>query len=499
MNGILVLNIAERMIDMSHTLYSSTSLDLLNLDATAIANMIRTQQVSVEKVVTTYVNHIQDINKSLNAIIEERFDEALTEAKVMDEHLQVHVHDKPLYGVPISVKESFNVKGMTTTGGLTHRQDLISKNDAYVVDKLKEAGAIILGKTNTPALCFCQETHNKLYGRTNNPWDLNRTPGGSSGGEGALLGAGGAAVGIGSDIGGSIRVPSHFNGIIGFKPGKFQVSNNGHFPPISHPLQQRMECMGPMGKSVRDMRLLYNIIAQNKPSHQTLDNTSINILSSNNNPYPLSEATKDVLHSIEAFLSKHFSTEQIIPPYFEESAQLWQEIMSINGSKDIEKLAFNNDRSRLIYTFIKEKVTEQTDVHPYLSWALIGSKLFKPSNKRVKDIENFITQGDHDLNEYLKNRLLLFPVYHTSAQPHGQVYKEIFSIRKTFKKYMPYIAYANVWGLPSLIVPVGLDHDNLPLGIQIMSINGNEDKIFQIGELLEEEFRGYVRCKNLDK
>src|SRR5699024_208285 len=99
---------------------------------------------------------------------------------------------------------------------------------------------------------------------------------------------------------------------------------------------------------------------------------------------------------------------------------------------------------------------------------------------------------------YLNDRLLIFPVYHTAARPHGEVYKEIFSIRKTFKKYMPYIAYANVWGLPALTLPIGTDENNLPISIQIISINGNEDKIFQLGELLERNFRGYVRYDQIE-
>src|SRR5699024_11086350 len=125
---------------------------------------------------------------------------------------------------PISIKESFNVSGMKTTGGIIHRQDIIKSRDAITVQKLKDAGAIVLCKTNTPALCFCQETDNKLYGRTNNPWNIKHTAGGSSGGEAALLSVGGAAVGLGSDIGGSIRFPSHFNGVVGFKSGKNEVS-----------------------------------------------------------------------------------------------------------------------------------------------------------------------------------------------------------------------------------------------------------------------------------
>lgn len=486
------------MMDMIQTYRKTITLDLLNSDATAIANLIQTKQVQVEKVVSTYINHIRAINSSLNAMVKDRFDEALAEAKVKDEHFPEEFSTRPLYGVPISVKESFDVKGMTTTGGLTHRKDIISKTDAAVIKKLKDAGAIILGKTNTPALCYCQETNNKLYGRTNNPWDLKRTPGGSSGGEGALLSAGGAAVGIGSDIGGSIRVPSHFNGIVGFKPGKFKVSNDGHFPSTDIPLQQRMLAMGPMGKSVRDMRLLYDILTDDKLAPQTLDHVSIDILP-NNNSYPLSDTTKQLLNSIESFLSTKFQTMRKSPPFFEKSAQLWQEIMSINGSRDVEKLAFNNDRSHLFFTFLREKLTKKTDIHIYLSWALIGSKLFKPSRQRVTDIEAFINQSDRQLKDYFNNRILIFPVYHTATQPHGDIYKEIFSIRKTFKQYMPYIAYANVWGLPSLTVPIGVDKEKFPIGIQIISRDGNEDQIFQLGELIEDHFRGYIRCKHLDE
>ncbi|MUV39181.1 Amidase [Lentibacillus sp. JNUCC-1] len=200
-------------------------------DATHIMKMLRAHKITSEGVTRQFIGHIQTINPVLNAMVEHRFKEALDEARLADERLVSGKNIRPLEGVPISVKESFDVKGMSTTGGLVHRHVLRAKNDAEVIRRLREAGAIILGKTNTPALCFCQETDNKLYGRTNNPWDLTSTAGGSSGGEGALLAAGGAAAGLGSDIGGSIRFPAHFNGVVGFKPGRYQVSDAGHYPP----------------------------------------------------------------------------------------------------------------------------------------------------------------------------------------------------------------------------------------------------------------------------
>ncbi|WP_449355558.1 amidase [Virgibacillus natechei] len=465
------------------------------MDATSIANAIQNGEITSHEAVTAYIGHIKNVNSTINAMVEDRFTEALAEAKEMDKN--ENRENMPLYGVPISVKESFHVAGLKTTGGLEHRQDLIARENAAVVAKLKKAGAIILGKTNTPALCFCQETENKLYGRTNNPWDVSRTPGGSSGGEGALLGAGGAAVGIGSDIGGSIRLPSHFNGVIGFKPGMYQVSDAGHFPAVQHPLQKRMQTVGPMGKTVRDMELMYRIIRDNTTSTRPLQDFNIEILPGNTN-YPLSERTKDLLDQIEVILAGSYPTSRVIPPYFKDSAQLWQEMMSIQGSKLVQNEAFNNDRSNVLKAYLKEKLTQRTTIHPYLSWALLGSKLFKPSISRVKEVEGIIDNGDDELAAYLDNRLLIFPVYHSGALHHGKVYNEIFSIRKTFLTYMPYVAYANVWGLPSLTIPVGTDENDMPVSVQIMSGNGNEDAVFQIGKILEAEFRGYVRSDKSD-
>ncbi|MFB4168460.1 amidase [Virgibacillus sp. JSM 102003] len=469
---------------------------ILNMDASSIASEIKDGEITSYEVVNTYIEHLKKVNPVINAVVEERYAEALREAQEKDNQ-DANVTKGSLFGVPISVKEAFNVVNMKTTGGLLSRKHLIAREDADVVAKLKEAGAIILGKTNTPALCFCQETDNKLYGRTNNPWDVTRSSGGSSGGEGALLGTGGAAAGIGSDIGGSIRFPSHFNGVVGFKPGKFQVSSNGHFPADTIPLQKRMSGIGPMGKSVRDMELLYDIIANKSATEQSLDDFKIDILSDDLN-IPLSQKTKDVVGGIESYLQKLVSVNRSFPPYFENSAQLWQEIMSIDGGERMEKLAFNTDRSNVLGAYAKEKLTRKTKIHPYLSWALIGAKLFKPSAVRIKEIEGIIEQGDREIAAYLNNRLLILPVYHTGAPEHGKVFQEIFSIRKTFLHYMPYIAYANVWGLPSLTIPAGTDENNMPIGIQVVSMDGNEDAIFKLGKIVERISGGYNRCSRLD-
>lgn len=466
---------------------------LLDLDATSLFKKIIEGEISSLDLVKVYINHIKLTDKEINAVVEERFEAALKEAEQADHYLKENKQAiGPLHGVPISIKESFDVKGMRTTGGLIHLKNHRAIKDAQVVKKLKDAGAIILCKTNTSTLCYAQESVNKLYGVTNNPWDLSRTAGGSSGGEGALLATGGSAIGIGSDIGGSIRFPSHFSGVIGFKSGMFQINAEGHFPADVLPLQKRMSSSGPIGKSVRDMRRFYNIIAESQVSEARLDNISIEMLPLDQ-PYPLSDKSLKMLNEVKEFLKESFTITEGLPPYFEDSAQLWQEMMSINGSEDVRQIAFNKEKKNVVFTYIKEKLTGKTDWHEFLLWAIIGSSLFKPTKKRIKEIEKIIQTGDDRLRKHFENKLLILPVYPTGALKHREVFKQIFSIRKTFKQYMPYTAYSNVWGLPTLTIPISEDEDHMPIALQIISINGNEDKIFALGKLLEKQFRGYQR------
>ncbi len=477
---------------------SKINTSILDMDATALAEKLRNGKLTSIEAVTTYIEHIQKTNPQINALVEDRFEEATAEALQFDENQRNgKKQNGKLAGVPISVKEAFNVANMKTTGGLEHRQDLIARDHAEVIQKLRDEGAIILGKTNTPALSYCQETDNKLYGRTNNPWNLNKSAGGSSGGEGALLAVGGASVGIASDIGGSIRIPSHFNGVVGFKPGMYKVSSVGHYPEITQPLQERMLGIGPMGKSVRDMELVYRIISDSSPKTVFLKEYKIELISEQVN-YPLAESTKNMMRAIEDFLDQLIYTKRGVPPLFDETALLWQEIMSIDGSAKIEQEAFSHDRSPVFRSYMRERITKNSKVHPYLSWAILGSKMFKPSRRRINEIKETINRGDEWLDDYLSNRLLILPVYHTTAPAHGQVFKEIFSIRKTFLQFMPYVAYANVWGLPALTLPVGRDENGMPISIQIISSTGNENAIFRLGSIIERKFHGYNRCKRLD-
>ncbi|NLJ73168.1 MAG: amidase [Syntrophomonadaceae bacterium] len=466
---------------------------LLDLDATELARQISQNEISSLEATETYIAHVEKINPTINCLVEDRFTLAREEAKKADDALKDDTPKGRLHGVPISMKESFNVAGMKTTGGLPYRKDMVEKKDAEVVARLRKEGAIILGKTNTPVLCYYQETDNKLYGLTRNPWDVSRTVGGSSGGEGAIIAAGGASVGLGGDIGGSIRFPSHFNGVIGFKSGNRQISYDGSFPPFDNDLQIQMLGFGAIAKSVRDTRLVNEIIADTIPANCELSDFTINVLN-NSLKYPVNQSTRNAILQVTAHLKKDFKLIDEQPPYYEEAAPLWQVIMSINGAKEAAEIAFGPNPIKPTQEYLKELRSNSSPLHRYITRVLITANMMKPSPTKLKKTEEFIARGNRMVASYLGNKLLILPVYHTPAPPHGTVMKEVFSPLMTYKKYMPFIAYANTWGLPTLTIPILEDAGGLPISLQIISKIGNEDAIFKLAEILEQEFRGYKRA-----
>ncbi|MBA4492963.1 amidase [Paenactinomyces guangxiensis] len=467
------------------------------MDATTLATKIQNGEVTPIEATGAYIKHIHRVNPRLNALIQPRFQQAKQEAKQLYQQYLAGNGSGRLFGVPVSIKESFYVKGMKTTGGLPSRRNHVDEQDAEAVRRLKAEGAIILGKTNTPSLCFCQETDNTVYGRTNNPWNLERTAGGSSGGEGVLIAVGGAAVGIGADIGGSIRFPAHFNGVIGFKSGKKQVSSEGCFPPLREPLQENMLGIGALAKSVNDAELVHNIIAD-RPT-PPVDIKQFQFLIPPAHPaLPMQPETAETIDQIRSHLSETYIVHNDLPPFLEESALMWQLIMSVDGGKALMNLAGRRGFATILYEFLKSRIGLKPNLHFYLTWALLGANLFKPSPAQWQQMLAELEQAEQVVDQYLRNRVLILPVYHSAAPKHGKLYSEIFSIRRTFLKFMPYISYANTFGLPVLTVPVATDQGGLPIGIQLITALGQEYALFRVGKYFEQQFRGYVRCSAYD-
>ena len=201
--------------------------DLVFLPAHIIAGMIRDGKISSTEVLEAYLEQIERVNPRLNAIVTLDAEGARKRAREADQALKRGENWGPLHGVPVTIKDNYATKGIKTTNSLPELAGYVPQHDATVVARVKRAGAVILGKTNLPPLGMDTQTRSQLFGITNNPWDTGKTTGGSSGGEAAAVATGMSALGLGNDIGGSIRIPSHFCGIYGIKPTENSVSNQG--------------------------------------------------------------------------------------------------------------------------------------------------------------------------------------------------------------------------------------------------------------------------------
>ena len=228
--------------------------------ATELAAAIRQKEVSSLELTDMYIDRIERYDRRINAVVVHDFERGRAAARAADEALARGDDTGPLHGVPMTVKEAYKVTGLPTTWGVPELHHNIAAEDADYVRRLKAAGAVIFGKTNVPLNLGDFQSFNEIYGTTNNPWDLTRTPGGSSGGSSAALAAGLTALEAGSDIGGSIRNPAHFCGIYGHKPTWGIVSDEGHaLPGMVAPTD--IAVVGPMARCAEDLALSMDIVA----------------------------------------------------------------------------------------------------------------------------------------------------------------------------------------------------------------------------------------------
>src|SRR5947209_6048017 len=233
--------------------------DLTFLPAVQMAERIRHRKISPVELVEAHLRKIKKLNPVLNAFVQVDAEGSFRQARQAEAAVSRGAKLGALHGVPISIKSSIEVAGFRCEAGTKLRQGTVASQDAPLVSRLRDVGAIILGTTNTPELLMAWETDNLLYGRTNNPWDLTRTPGGSSGGEAAAIASGMSAAGVGSDGGGSIRVPAHFSGICGLKPTPGRLPSTGHFPASGGPFAF-LGVVGPMARTVGDLKVLFEVM-----------------------------------------------------------------------------------------------------------------------------------------------------------------------------------------------------------------------------------------------
>jgi fatty acid amide hydrolase len=232
---------------------------LVQLGAAELARRIARKEVSSVEVLDAHLRRIEQVNPQLNAIVVPRYDDARREAEAADRAVAAGERLGPLHGVPFTAKECFHFPGLPSTIGLTNRVSLIDKDENPLIARLRAAGAILMGKTNVPQMMVWHECDNPVYGCTNSPIDLHRTPGGSTGGEGAAVAAHCSPMGLGNDLGGSIRVPAHWNGLFGFKPTSFRLTNQGTTGAFRG-LMIMVTQAGPLARSAEDCALMMKLL-----------------------------------------------------------------------------------------------------------------------------------------------------------------------------------------------------------------------------------------------
>lgn len=346
---------------------SRTALAVVGSSAIEIARSIASGEISASEVVEAHVQRIEAVNPSLNAVVVPLFDSARAEAKAADATRQRGEALGPLHGVPITIKESFDVAGCATNVGVSELAQSKATQNGVLVERLKQAGAIILGKTNVAQLLMLNETDNPVYGRTNNPWQLERAPGGSSGGEAAIIAAGGSCLGLGSDIGGSVRLPAAACGIHSLKPTTGRLTLVGHAP--LYPGQEAIVAQpGPMARSVTDLNLAMKILAApgqqvfdptippvpwQEPSAVTLKNLRIAFYTDNGIITPLPAIRRAVREAAEA-LQKHGAVlEEWTPPNLLKAWQLCVQLFTADGYACVRRQLGKSQKDWRINQFLQ--------------------------------------------------------------------------------------------------------------------------------------------------
>ncbi len=463
--------------------------ELVFESATKLAGLVRSRQVSPVELVEAHIRRIEEVNPRLNAYVSTAFERARDLARASEYELMRGKAAGLLHGVPVSVKDTIETAGLRTVAGTRLRESYVPATDAPAVARLKRAGAIVLGKTNVPECAMDYRAENPVFGATSNPWDLGRVPGGSSGGEAAAIAAGCSAGGLGSDLGGSIRVPAHFCGIVGLKgtPGRIPVS--GHFPPCIGPFALGAS-IGPLARRVEDLMLWLRVLA----GFDSGDPVSVPLPASELDPAvaqglqvmwyaddgitPVTAATKStVRHAAQALARRGLKLEERRPAGLERTFELWYTWLAEAGLPSI--LELYQGKEELMGPLIRALAPQ---VRP-LGLQQYVSIWFERDLLRTSVI-----------NEMARYPVILAPVAAVPAFGHG--HRGGFRVNGQEIEYPKAFSYCqayNLLGLPAAVVPCGRSPEGLPIGVQVVGRPWEEETVLAVAALLEQELGGYQR------
>jgi amidase len=459
--------------------------DHLYWSATRIAAEIRSGAMSSVDVVQSVLDRIDDVNPKLNAVVQIARDRALAEAAEADALTARGESRGPLHGVPITIKDSLDTEGIISTGGTLGRKDFVPDIDAPVVARLRSAGAVVVGKTNTPELTLNGETDNVIYGRTNNPFDLERSPGGSSGGSAAIIASGGSYLELGSDTGGSIREPAHLCGISGIKPTSGRTPRTGHIVPYAGGVMDSLTQLGPMARYVEDLALALPIICG--PDGEDPSCVPVPLRSPNDlDPRQLRVAFFSDNGVVEACAD---NVRVVV-----ETADVLRDA----GVEMTERPLPGMDRLAALSKELRESVGEGY-IHRLL--ALHGTAVPGPTLSAY--FTNRASEGPAVLDPMLLERIdraksealifmadfdaILCPPSKELARPHGESDGDAFDD-------WSYIMMVNLLGWPGMSVRAGTSRTHaLPVGVQIIAAPWREDITLAVGQKIETLMGGFRR------
>jgi len=457
---------------------------LLSLSATKQAALIRNREVSSVELIEAHLTHISDVNPAINAVVELLGGRALDQARAADSALVRGQLCGPLHGVPFSVKDSIEVEGTHCTAGTVGRAAApLSTRDATLVARLRQAGAIPIAKTNLPDLLFAFESDNLLFGRTNNPYDLSRTCGGSSGGEAALIAACGSPMGLGSDCAGSVRLPAAFCGIAGIKPTSGRLPRTGHFPPAGGWIEALWQ-IGPMARQIEDLVLMMELLAGPdgedpavadipfSPLDQgKLGSLRIAFHTDNGCCAATAEVAAVVQSAAGALASDVAVVEEAHPVCLSDSYDLEMKLLGADGGDSLRAYLAALGSHR---------------VHPLLTGWLDKLEAYRAD---LAGFEGYWAEWDRyraEMASFLRRYdAIVCPVYPQPALPHG-----VSTQDANFRGFSYTMAY-NVAGLPAAVVRCGESSSGLPLAVQIVARPWREDVALAIAVRLEQALGGW--------
>ncbi len=455
--------------------------DIIYRSAKSIARSIRRREVSAVEIVEAHLRRIDETNPALNAVVKLCAERALKEARRADAALADGEPKGPLHGVPMTIKDSLDTEGVVTTGGTLGRAGFVPERDSTVVARLRRAGAILLGKTNTPELTLAGETDNLVYGRTNNPYDPSRTPGGSSGGAGAIVASGGSPFDMGSDTGGSIRLPSHFCGIAGLKPNAWRVPRTGHIVPWGQGAFDSFTQNGPMARFVEDLALTLPLIAGpdwtdpaiiDMPLHDPdeVDVSALRIAfhTSNGIMDPTPETADAVRDAAAALADLGCAVEEERPAALE----------MLPGLSHMTQA----DGRAWMFRLLEKAGT--TKPHPWLQSKLDDDKPL-PVGQFTALLERQDEYRSRMLSFMERFDALLCPVAPWPAPEHGVTREDANRFAFTYTS-----AY-NQTGWPGAVVRGATSPEGLPIGVQVVARPWREDVALALAARLETALGGW--------